>query len=171
MRNPIAGVRRRARRLIRGNSPLKVGSYVAPRDLRPLLPDETNCAALARQRIPAQPLARVAMRSHHPLRPARRARRVDHIGEVVGTHRAGRRSLRRAVDLAAIDAHALLPDMLSFDPTRPAEYPNGRVFTDDVINHRLAFLSKGEIPPDGLRPHADTLKVFPYLGTPHAKKS
>ena len=73
--------------------------------------------------------------------------------------------------IAAIDDHAILPDMLSFDPTRQAEYPNGRVFSDDVINHRLAFLSKGEIPPDGLQPHTDTLKVFPYLGTPHAKKS
>ena len=40
--------------------------------------------------------------------------------------------------------------MLSYDPSKPAKYPNGRVFTDDVIDHRLAFLSKGEIPPDGL---------------------
>jgi hypothetical protein len=73
--------------------------------------------------------------------------------------------------IAAIDAHALLPDMLTFDPTRPAQYPNGRVFTDDVINARLSFLSKGDIPPDGLRPHTDTLREFPYLGTPHPKKS
>jgi hypothetical protein len=72
--------------------------------------------------------------------------------------------------IAAIDAHGLLPDMLSFDPRRPAQYPNGRVFTDDVINHRLAFLTKGECPPDGLSPHTDTLEVFPYLGTPHRKK-
>jgi hypothetical protein len=73
--------------------------------------------------------------------------------------------------IAAIDAHALLPDMLSFNPSKPAEYPNGRVFTDDVINHRLAFLSKGEIPPDGLKPHTDLLEEFPYIGTPHPKKS
>jgi hypothetical protein len=72
--------------------------------------------------------------------------------------------------IAAIDAHALLPDMLSFDPSRPAKYPNGRVFTDDVINHRLSFLSKGDIPPDGLKPHDDVLTVFPYLGTPHPSK-
>lgn len=69
--------------------------------------------------------------------------------------------------IAAIDAHGLLPDMLSFDPSRPAQYPNGRVFTDDVINHRLSFLSKGDIPPDGLKPHDDVLAVFPYLGPPH----
>lgn len=69
--------------------------------------------------------------------------------------------------IAAIDSEGLLPDMLSFDPSRPARYPNGRVFTDDVINYRLAFLSKGEIPPTGLSPHTDTLSEFPYLGNPH----
>jgi hypothetical protein len=61
--------------------------------------------------------------------------------------------------------------MLTYNPSLPAEYPNGRVFTDDVINHRLAFLSKGDIPPTGLTPHTDTLKEFPYLGTPHANPS
>jgi hypothetical protein len=69
--------------------------------------------------------------------------------------------------VAAIDAEGTLPDMLSFDPAKPAEYPNGRVFTDDVINYRLAFLSKGDIPPSGLSPHTDTLTEFPYLGPPH----
>jgi hypothetical protein len=69
--------------------------------------------------------------------------------------------------IAAIDAEGVLPDMLSFDPSRPAKYPNGRVFTDDVINYRLAFLSKGDIPPTGLAPHTDVLSDFPYLGTPH----
>jgi hypothetical protein len=71
--------------------------------------------------------------------------------------------------IAAIDADGLLPDMLSYNPSKPAKYPNGRVFTDDVIDHHLAFLSKGEIPPDGLKPHTDLLKEFPYLGTPHPK--
>jgi hypothetical protein len=68
---------------------------------------------------------------------------------------------------AEIDREGTLPDMLSFNPSEPAEYPNGRVFTDDVINYRLAFLSKGDIPPTGLSPHSDTLDEFPYLGTPH----
>ena len=45
------------------------------------------------------------------------------------------------------------------------------VFTDDVIDYRLAFLTKGECPPSGLKPHTDILKEFPYLGTPHQKKS
>jgi len=69
--------------------------------------------------------------------------------------------------IAEIDREGTLPDMLSFDPSKPAQYPNGRVFTDDVINYRLAFLSKGDIPPTGLSPHTDTLDEFPYLGPPH----
>jgi hypothetical protein len=72
--------------------------------------------------------------------------------------------------IAAIDADSLLPDMLTYDPAKPARYPNGRVFTDDVIDHRLAFLSKGEIPPTGLKPHSDVLSEFPYIGPPHPKK-
>jgi Domain of unknown function (DUF4331) len=71
--------------------------------------------------------------------------------------------------IAAIDAERLLPDMMTFDRSKAAKYPNGRVFTDDVINHRLAFLSKGDIPPTGLKPHTDVLTEFPYLGPPHQK--
>ncbi len=69
--------------------------------------------------------------------------------------------------IAAIDAEGILPDMLTFDPSKPAKYPNGRVFTDDVIDYRLASLTKGDCPPSGLSPHTDTLQVFPYLGPPH----
>ena len=75
----------------------------------------------------------------------------------------------REAAIAAIDAEGLLPDMLTFDPSRPAEYPNGRSFTDDVINRRLSFLTKGDAPPTGLKPHTDTLGEFPYLGNPHSK--
>ena len=73
--------------------------------------------------------------------------------------------------IAAIDRDRILPDMLCFDPAKPAKYPNGRGFTEDVIDHRLAFLSKGDIPPTGLKPHTDTLNQFPYLGPPHPAKS
>jgi len=69
--------------------------------------------------------------------------------------------------IAAIDEEGTLPDMLTYDPAKPATYPNGRVFTDDVIDYRLAFLTKGDCPPSGLSPHTDTLGEFPYLGTPH----
>ncbi|MGY4709367.1 DUF4331 family protein [Mycolicibacterium sp. CBM1] len=71
--------------------------------------------------------------------------------------------------IEAIDTEGTLPDMLTFDPAKPAKYPNGRVFTDDVIDYRLAFLTKGDCPPTGLSPHTDTLEVFPYLGPPHPK--
>ncbi|SDR56346.1 hypothetical protein SAMN05428954_6308 [Streptomyces sp. 2112.3] len=71
--------------------------------------------------------------------------------------------------IAAIDADRILPDMLTFDPSKPAQYPNGRVFTDDVINYRLSFLSKGDIPPTGLASHTDVLDEFPYIGHPHLK--
>ena len=69
--------------------------------------------------------------------------------------------------IEAIDEEGTLPDMLTYNPSKPATYPNGRVFTDDVINYRLAFLTKGDCPPTGLSPHTDTLTEFPYLGTPH----
>ena len=69
--------------------------------------------------------------------------------------------------IAAIDAEGTLPDMLTFNPSKPAKYPNGRTFADDVIDYRLAFLTKGECPPTGLSPHTDTLSEFPYLGPPH----
>ena len=36
--------------------------------------------------------------------------------------------------VAAIDQHGILPDMLNFDPSQPAQYPNGRVFTDDATD-------------------------------------
>ena len=73
--------------------------------------------------------------------------------------------------IAEIDREGTLPDVMTLDPTKPAKYPNGRVFTDDVINYRLAFLTKGQCPPTGLKSHTDVLKEFPYLGTPHPKKS
>jgi Domain of unknown function (DUF4331) len=73
--------------------------------------------------------------------------------------------------IAAIDKEGTLPDVLSFDPSKPAKYPNGRVFTDDVINYRIAFLTKNQCPPTGLKPHTDILTEFPYIGTPHSKRS
>src|SRR5262249_25046055 len=57
--------------------------------------------------------------------------------------------------ITAIDQERILPDMMTFDPSKPAKYPNGRSFLDDVIDTRLHFLSKGDIPPTGLKPHTD----------------
>ena len=69
--------------------------------------------------------------------------------------------------IAAIDADGTLPDVLTFDPSRPAKYPNGRAPADDVIGHRTAFLTTGQGPPSGLSPQTDILPEFPYLGAPH----
>ena len=71
--------------------------------------------------------------------------------------------------IAAIDKEGTLPDVLSFDPSKPAKYPNGRLFTDDVIDYRIAFLTKNQCPPTGLKPHTDILEEFPYMGAPHSK--
>ena len=61
----------------------------------------------------------------------------------------------------------VLPDILHYDRTKPATYPNGRILTDDVYSLRFAWLSNGKIPPSGLKPHGDLLAGFPYLGPPN----
>ncbi|MEV4264605.1 DUF4331 family protein [Kribbella sp. NPDC049584] len=60
----------------------------------------------------------------------------------------------------------VLPDILRYDRSRPAAYPNGRAITDDVFSARFAWMSNGRIEPDGLKPHDDMLTEFPFLGVP-----
>jgi len=73
-----------------------------------------------------------------------------------------------AADAAAQVAATLLPDILPFDPARPASYPeNGRALTDDVQDHFLAILTNGKVTTDYIGPHADLLADFPYVGPPH----
>jgi hypothetical protein len=72
-----------------------------------------------------------------------------------------------AADLNALMEHQVLPDILHFDRTQPATYPNGRVPTDDVYSLRFAWLTNGKVPPSGLTPHDDLLPHFPYLGPPN----
>lgn len=92
-----------------------------------------------------------------------RARWTDQFVHLLG--HTGDYSREEAI--AALDEHGILPDVLHFDPSRPAAYPNGRTFSEDVIDIRVAFLTKNEAPPTGLSPHTDTLDRFPYLGDPH----
>jgi hypothetical protein len=61
----------------------------------------------------------------------------------------------------------VLPDILHYDRTRPAAYPNGRATTDDVYSMRFAWLTNGKVPPSSLKPHDDMLAGFPYLGPPN----
>ena len=65
-------------------------------------------------------------------------------------------------------AGTLLPDILSYDPTRPASFPsNGRTLTDDAVDAFLAILTNGKVTEDKVGPHRDLLAEFPYLGPPH----
>lgn len=65
-------------------------------------------------------------------------------------------------------ARKLLPDILSYDPRRPAAYPhNGRTLIDDVVDPFFSFLTNGKVTGDKVGPHGDLPDEFPYLGPPH----
>jgi Domain of unknown function (DUF4331) len=66
-------------------------------------------------------------------------------------------------------ALTVLPDVMHYNRTRPAHYPNGRVLTDDVYDMRMAFLTYGQVTSDGVEPHDDYMTEFPFLGTPNAQ--
>jgi hypothetical protein len=70
-------------------------------------------------------------------------------------------------DEATAAAHTLLPDILRYDRTRPAHYPNGRVMTDDVFSTRMIFMVHGQATPQNIKPHDDLTADFPFLGIPH----
>jgi hypothetical protein len=69
-------------------------------------------------------------------------------------------------------AGTMLPDILHYDPTRPASYPdNGRTLTDDVVDLFLPLLTNGKVTRDNVGPHTDLLTSFPYVGAPHKARS
>jgi hypothetical protein len=70
-------------------------------------------------------------------------------------------------DEAAAAARTLLPDILHYDRTRPAHYPNGRVMTDDVFSTRMIFMTHGQATPQNIGPHKDLTAAFPFLGIPN----
>jgi hypothetical protein len=62
----------------------------------------------------------------------------------------------------------MLPEILPYDPTRQASFPdNGRTLTDDAVDAFLAILTNGKVTGDKVGPHSDLLAEFPYLGPPH----
>jgi hypothetical protein len=63
-------------------------------------------------------------------------------------------------------AMQVLSDILQYDRTKPAAYPDGRKLTDDVYSYRFAWLTNGKVPSTGLKPHDDLLADFPYVGPP-----
>ena len=65
-------------------------------------------------------------------------------------------------------AQQLLPDVMRYDPARPASYPtNGRALTDNVVDFFLPILTNGKIKTENVGPHSDLLDAFPYVGRPH----
>ena len=69
-------------------------------------------------------------------------------------------------------AGTLLPDVLKYDPTRSASYPdNGRALTDDVVDFFLGLLTNGKVTRDNVGPHKDLLAAFPYVGPPHKDRT
>ncbi len=64
-------------------------------------------------------------------------------------------------------ARSLLPDVLPYDPKKPAAYPgNGRTPRDDSKDVFLTVFN-GRLTWDKCGPHTDLLDEFPYLGPPH----
>jgi Domain of unknown function (DUF4331) len=55
-------------------------------------------------------------------------------------------------DEATEAALTLLPDILRYDRTMPAHYPNGRVMTDDVFSTRMIFMTHGQTTPQPIKP-------------------
>jgi hypothetical protein len=65
-------------------------------------------------------------------------------------------------------AGTLLPDLLRYDPTRRACFPdNGRALSDDAADVFVAILTDGKVLEDKVGPHGDLLVEFPFLGPPH----
>ncbi len=65
-------------------------------------------------------------------------------------------------------AGTLLPDVLFYDPRRPASFPdNGRTLTDDAFDSFIRVLTNGKVTEDKVGPHGDLLLDFPYVGPPH----
>ena len=68
-------------------------------------------------------------------------------------------------------AGTLLPDVLLYDHTRPAAFPdNGRTLTDDGFDLFIRILTNGRVTGDNVRPHSDLLVEFPYVGPPHQSR-
>jgi hypothetical protein len=62
----------------------------------------------------------------------------------------------------------LLPDILSYDPRRPASFPhNGRTLTDDVVEVFFSILTNGKVTGHRVGPHGNLPAEFPLPRPPH----
>jgi hypothetical protein len=73
---------------------------------------------------------------------------------------------RTATDAGNL-ATALLPDVLTYDPTNAGGFLNGRKLTDDVIDAELGLLTNGAISTDFVGNDSTFLTTFPYLAAPN----
>lgn len=64
-------------------------------------------------------------------------------------------------------ADALLPDMLTFDTSKPLNFLNGRALTDDVIDGELKLITGNTAATDNVANDSTFLSGFPYLGSPN----
>ena len=61
----------------------------------------------------------------------------------------------------------LLPDILLYDPSRPAAYPhNGRALSDDAMDGFISILTNGKVTGDNVGPHTGPTKTDPRSGWP-----
>ncbi|MBX7448588.1 DUF4331 domain-containing protein [Mycolicibacterium sp. 3033] len=72
----------------------------------------------------------------------------------------------RSEAIDAITAEGTLPDVLTYNPRKPAGYPNGRTLRDDVADYRSKFLTNGRTALTDFAPRQEFLPDFPYLCAP-----
>jgi hypothetical protein len=69
-------------------------------------------------------------------------------------------------------AGTLLPDVMPYDLTRPASFPdNGQTLTDDAFDWFMRVLTNGRVTGDSAGPHGHLLREFPYVGPPHRSRA
>ena len=83
----------------------------------------------------------------------------------------GDRFVTELTTLGAADpnglAHFLLPDILTYDTSSAAGFPNGRQLSDDVIDTELNLITNGKITGDCVGNDSTFSTTFPYLGSPN----
>ena len=66
-------------------------------------------------------------------------------------------------------ADALLPDVLTFDTSKPWGFLNGRQLPDDVIDGELQLITGSSAASDFVPNDSTFLNSFPYLGAPNTE--
>jgi Domain of unknown function (DUF4331) len=67
-------------------------------------------------------------------------------------------------------AATLLPDLLTYDSSKPSGFLNGRLLTDDVIDAEFKLLTNGALTTDRVDNDSVFSNSFPYLGAAQPRK-